>query len=447
MENMKKVFLFLFLFYLALILAVVFNNSCGNTSPFCLLADKEEMYNLSEEFLPVYINETENKKSINDILLENENIIRNAKIEGIKFLKQEREIVFTIGASDPDDIEGKDIWYDVFSLNFPPRVIICLYGVSSNGSIVKFFKNMEITGFVLNPYVEHVVSEYVIFFKDLVAVNVNYDKDEKKLALEYYAISPEYTMGYGVRIADTQIDPIPQIIMIKKELTKYGLENYLLIASDHKTVVLESPFYKTKDEAAQYIDSLENFGYKGKLAIREYKDFPKPHRFEVVSEMIITGENGVNLESVVYNEFVPEKIYQLSYSEIHLITKDIFSPNVQRDENKIAKYYYKLSDMYKNYSTTDDSIKEMAFIVAIKLLEIIYFYYPKTANADESLWNIANMIRETGIKDFLNEITCYKKIISEYPDSLFAGESIGRVKVMENHDIYMLLRKKNLKDN
>jgi len=306
---------------------------------------------------------------------------------------------------------------------------------------------MEITGFILNPYMVNKISEFGIFFKDFINVNAFYSKTNNKLTIEYYFIDPEFKRGYGVRVADTKIDPIAQILAIKRELKHYGLLSYLLIASDQKTVVLESPFFSTKDEAVEYIDSLENVGYKGKLAIREYKDFPRVHRFEVVSEVVITEENSLNLENIVYSEFLPGKVYQLGYPEIFLISKDIFSPKVQKDEKRITEYYYKLSDIYRNYKTDDDHTKRLASLVAIKFLEIIYVYYPETKLADESLWDIANIIRKSGTGDVIDEESCYERIISEYPKSLFIEDAKTRIEEFKNRDIYMLLNRKGLKDH
>jgi hypothetical protein len=129
----------------------------------------------------------------------------------------------------------------------------------------------------------------------------------------------------------------------------------------------------------------------------------------------------------VYNELTPDKIYVLAYSELHLITKELFSPSVQNDEEAISDYYYKLSEIYMNYETDDDSMKKKAYAAAQKLLEIIYFRYPKSEKADDALWETAGIIREFGVEDVLSESDCYKKIVNEYKDSIFVEESKRRL--------------------
>jgi hypothetical protein len=169
----------------------------------------------------------------------------------------------------------------------------------------------------------------------------------------------------------------------------------------------------------------------GKLAIRDYKSFPEPHRFDVVSEVVITGEGEINLESIVYSELIPEKIFMLTYSELYLITKQIFSPRVQNDEELITEYYYSLSEIYRNYDALTEREKMTAVLVSVKLLEIIYFTFPDTVRADDALWEMANMLREYGIRDRIGELECYKKIVEEYPESIFLDESKSRIMDME----------------
>jgi hypothetical protein len=272
----------------------------------------------------------------------------------------------------------------------------------------------------------------VIFLEDWAEVVVEYSMDEHVLSMHYSFAEPPYRRGYGVRIADTMIDPLPHIIEIKRELTDYGLPNFLLTASDEETVVLESPFFTSRQEAIAYIESLEGFGFKGKLAIREYRDFPKPHRFDVVSEVVITGEGDVNLENLVYSELLPERIYSLAYSKLYVITKEIFSPRVQSDDELIVEYYYSLSEIYRNYETESPQVQDQARLVSIKLLEIIYFTYPESQRADDALWEMANLINEHGIQDLLDEKECYQRILREYPGSIFREESRERLKAMES---------------
>ena len=156
-------------------------------------------------------------------------------------------------------------------------------------------------------------------------------------------------------------------------------------------------------------------------------DFPKPHRFDVVSEIVITGDDSINLRNIVYAELKPQKIYGLSYSDIFLITKDIFSPQIRSEEDLIAEYYYKLSEIYRDFETDDSSIMRMAYTVSVKIFEVIYFNYPESQRADDSLWEIAQISEEYGIVDILSKEECYKKIVDEYPESIFAEEVKIRV--------------------
>ncbi len=391
-------------------------------------AEKDEYYTSSEEFLPLGAELGNEGEGIDPSFLEDDSLIHSAGLAGIKFLKDERRFVFSIKAQNPGELEGKQLKYDLILLNFPPRVVLTLYGVTTDEKIFRFFKNLDVRGIVRNPFADRYFSEYVLFFEDWIKATGSYDSGGARFMLDYSFTQPEYTHGFGIRIADTKIDPLNHIIEIKRELTKYGLENHLLIASDEETVVLESPFFKTRDEAIQYMEKLESFGYNGKLALRGYQSFPKPHRFDVVSEVVITGEDDVALRNIVYSELTPGKIYPLDYSEIHLITKELFSPTVQNDESAIAEYYYKLSEIYMNYETDEKKEKNMAYAAAEKLLEIIYFKYPKSDKADDALWETANIIREFGVADVLSEEECYRKIINEYHDSIFVDESKNRLK-------------------
>ena len=56
-------------------------------------------------------------------------------------------------------------------------------------------------------------------------------------------------------------------------------------------------------------------------------------------QVVITGEGDVNLKNLVYSELLPDRIYSLSFSELYLITKEIFSPRVQSDYELIVEYY------------------------------------------------------------------------------------------------------------
>jgi hypothetical protein len=219
-------------------------------------AEKEEYYTSSEEFLPLGAERGDNGEGIDLSFLEDDSLVHNAELGGIKYLKDKKRFIFTITANtakNPDGIRGKQLKYDLITLNFPPRVVLTLYGVTSDETIFRFFENLDVRGIVRNPFADRYFSEYVIFFDDWITVDSAYSSEDSQLILDYSFSSPEYTHGFGIRIADTKIDPLNHIIEIKRELTKFGLQNHLLIASDEETVVLESPFFKTRDEAIRYI--------------------------------------------------------------------------------------------------------------------------------------------------------------------------------------------------
>ena len=335
MNNKKNIFIILIIIFLFFFPGIYIEKNSNGPPRNSAFSETDQYYTSDEEFLPLGISDSEDIKVKNKEFLEDESLIKNAKIGGIKLLKDKKQFVFTIIPDDNEMLDNRDLKYDIFYINFPPRIILHLYGVKSEEKVYRFFKNMEILGLVLNPFKRGYYTEYVIFFRNWVDGNAVYEGEEKQLVLEYGSSEPEYTKGYGVRIADTKIDPLPQIVEIQNEIINYGLDCYLLIASDYETVVLESPFYGTKDEAVEYIVSLHNFGFKGKLAIRKYMDFPKPHRFDVVSETVITGEDRMDLRNIIYDELKPQKIYGLSYSDIFLLTRDIFSPQIRnvKEEN------------------------------------------------------------------------------------------------------------------
>jgi hypothetical protein len=395
-----------------------------------LFAEREESYTSSEEFLPLGASLGEGSSELDLSFLEDETYIHHAGLAGIRFLKDENRLLFKLKSDQPEALENRNLKYELFVENCPPRVILVLYGVVSTERVYRFFKNLNIRGVVHNPFIDTQVSEYVIFLEDWAEIVAEYSMEDKTLSLQYRFIEAPFTRGYGVRIADTLIDPLPHVIEIKRELTEYGLTNFLLIASDEDTVVLESEFFTTREEAVSYIESLEGFGFKGKLAIREYREFPKPHRFDVVSEVIITGEGDVSLKNIVYSELLPERIYSLSYAELYTITKEIFSPRVQNDDELIVEYYYTLSEIYRNYESKNTGVQNLARLVAIKLLEIIFFTYPESQRADDALWEMANIIGEYGIRDLLDEADCYRSIIEAYPDSIFLEESRARLNAM-----------------
>ena len=435
MNYKKNIFIILIIVFLFLSPGIFIEKDSNVPPGNCASAETDQYYTSDEEFLPLGISDSEDEKEKNKEFLENESFIKNAKIGGIKLLKDKKQFVFTISPDNNETLDNKDLKYEISYINFPPRIILHLYGVKSEEKVYRFFKNMEILGLVLNPFKRGYYTEYVIFFRNWIAGNAVYEVEEKRLVLEYGPSEPEYKKGYGVRIADTKIDPLPQVVEIQNEIKNYGLDCYLLIASDYETVVLESPFYGTKDEAVEYIESLHNFGFKGKLAIREYMDFPKPHRFDVVSETVITGEDRLDLRNIIYDELKPRKIYGLSYSDIFLLTRDIFSPQIRNVEENISEYYYKFSELYRDYETDSEDTRVMALVVSVKILELIYFNYPDSSRADDSLWEIAQTVLDYEISDILTEEDCYKKIIEEYPDSLFVEEASARLDAISGEEL------------
>jgi hypothetical protein len=390
-------------------------------------AEKEEWYTSSDEFLPLGADGGDESDSVDLSYLEDDTLIHRAELAGIRLLKDEDRLVFTLKAVDSQDIVEKDLKYSYELYNCPPRVVLVLYGVKVSERVYRFFENLSIRGVVLDPFLNGHASRFVIFLNDWSDVTAEYSREQKSLTLRYTAAAPPFRRGYGVRIADTKIDPLPHVIEIKRQLTASGMENMLLVASDEETIVLESPFSEEKQAAIEYIESLETVGFKGKLAIREYREFPKPNRFDVISEVVITGEGDVDLESLVYTELLPERISRLSYSELFLIVKEIFSPRVQNDDELIAEYFYSLSEIYRNYETADPQLSRSALLVSVKLLEIIYFQFPQSQRADDALWEMANVIREHNVMDEIGERECYKKLVKEYPDSIFFEESKARL--------------------
>jgi hypothetical protein len=390
-------------------------------------AEKESSYTTDEDYLPLGTEQDEKEKEANSAFLKDDSLVKNAIIKGIKIVKGESRVVFSMESSGPAGIAGKDLKFEAVAVNFPPRVILRMYGVKSPESVFRFFKNLDVIGIVSNPFVQEYLSEYVIFFKDWVSVSCAYSREETRLVLGYEFKNPDFRKGYGVRIADTKIDPLIQTVAIRNELKRNKLQSYLLIASDFETVVLESPFYRAKEEAVAYMDSLEKVGYKGKLAIRNYADFPEPLRIDVVSEVVVTGEDTVNLKNLVYTELTPQNLHPLSYSDIYTITKDLFSAQVQNNDNAMAEYYYKLSEIYRGYASDDEAVRRFAKKVTVKVLEIIVFKFPSSEKADEALWSMANIIKEHGVKDQLSEEQCYRKIVDEYPNSAFRAEAQKRL--------------------
>ncbi len=435
MKYYKKYFIIFIFLVSILFCGILLHKSRGGFFAHRAYAGNEQYYTSDDEFLPLGTITEEDADEAKQEFLQDDTFIKNARIKGIKLLKEENKLAFTIAADNPDDIENKELYFTVVPVNFPPRIIIRLYGVTSEEKIIHFFKSLDILGIAFNPFIKGYFTEYVVFYKNWIHAKGIYNHEKKHLIVEYELIEPENIKGYGVRIADTSIDPLPQVIEVKNELEKYGLESYLLIALDYETIVLESPFYNTKNEAVEYIESLESFGFKGKLAIRDYRAFPQPHRFDVVSEVVITGEDGVNLKNIVYEEFTPQKIYELSFSDLFLLTKGIFSPSIQNDEEAISEYYYDFSELYRNYDTDDETVREMAVLVSVKMLEVIVFNYPVSQGADDALWGMANTIREHGIEDVLSEEECYQKIVNEYPESIFNDEAKVRIDLIKNPDL------------
>jgi hypothetical protein len=431
MGGMKRIAVYLLLFSLFFSFTIYMQRGKRRSFYQAAYAEKEDWYTSFEEFLPVVDHEEKERKDIDETWLEKNGYITGAKIKGIKIRKDEDRMLFILSLPAADEIEKKDLFFEVFSVEFPPRIIVRLYGVQSNDRTFRFLKNLEITGVISNPFIPSWIAEYVIFFEDWVTGSGMYEREEEQLVLVYEFTSPLFNQGYGVRIADTKIDPLPQVIEVKRTLDQFGLQSYLLVAQDRETVVLESPFYKTKEEAVSYIESLEKFGYKGKLAIRRYSEFPVTNRFDVVSEVVITGEDDINLRNIVEKEWRPERVHSLGYRAIHTITMGYFSPRIKSDDDLVAEYYFNLSDIYRHYPTEDDAVRQQAHLVAVKILEIICFLYPDSRRADDALWGIANLIQSGFKSDILTEEDCYRTLRDRYPGSPFAKEAAARIAAIE----------------
>jgi hypothetical protein len=390
-------------------------------------AEKEDSYTAADEFLPLGAAADGGWEVLDQSYLQDPDSVKQAVLEGLKLHKEEQRLVFSVGAEDPGRVRGRELYYSITYVNFPPRLILVLYGVRSAKPIKSFFKDLPILGIVLNPFLDGDLSEYFVFFRDAVSFSGSWNADEGTLTVRFASASPDHVQGYGVRVADSRIDPLPQVIEIKKELTRFGLPNHLLLASDRETVVLESPFYPTRREAVEYMESLQAFGYQGKLALRGYRDFPEPDRFDVVSEVVITGEDEVNLKNLAYTELPPSKVHRLAYLELHRIILPLFSPSLQEDPAAMAELYYQLGEIYLNYESDDPREEQQASTVALRILEIVYFQYPETERADDALWDMANLIRRRQIRGRLSERECYRRILAEYPRSMFAEEASRRL--------------------
>jgi hypothetical protein len=390
-------------------------------------AEKNDLYTSNDEFLPLGSELGGEWASVDHSYLMDEESLRDGTLESITFLKEKGTLLFTIGTDEPDMLRGMKLYRSIEYFDFPPRMVLVLYGVRSEEHVYRFFTEGVIRGIVLNPFLKENVSEYVLFFEDTVELSSSYDETTGELSVSFTPSRPAYRRGFGIRIADTGIDPLPQIVEIKKELSEAGLENFLLIASDHETVVLESPFYETREEAISYMESLESFGYNGKLAIREHGSFPRENRVDVVSEIVITDTDDPNLLNAVMNELNPTKLYKFPTERIYKTLLPLFSPSVREDSELLAENLYGLSELYLNYPTEGPEEKERACTVSLKLLEIVYFRFPDTERADDALWDMANLIRRFWIRDRLTEEQCYRRIIREYPESLFFEESLDRL--------------------
>ncbi|MFW6180315.1 MAG: tetratricopeptide repeat protein [Spirochaetota bacterium] len=390
-------------------------------------AEKEDSYTAADEFLPLGAEGDGGWEVLDQSYLQDPDSVKQAELEGLRLHKEEQRLVFSVVAPDSGRVRGRELYHSITYVSFPPRLIVVLYGVRSTKPIRAFFKDLPILGIVLNPFLDGDLSEYFVFFRDAVSFSSSWDAGESTLTVRFASAEPDVTRGYGVRVADSRIDPLPHVIEIKKELTRYGLPNHLLLASDRETVVLESPFYPTRKEAVAYLESLENFGYRGKLALRQYQDFPEPHRSEVVSEVVITGEDEVNLKNLAYTELPPTKVHRLAYHELHRIILPMFSPRLQEDPGALAEQYYQLSEIYLNFESEDSREVEQASAVALRILEIIYFQYPETERADDALWDMANLMRQRRIRGRLSERECYRRLLAEYPRSMFAEEAARRL--------------------
>jgi hypothetical protein len=397
--------------------------------PFSARAEKEDGYTASDEFLPMGASIGGEWDVLDSSYLEDPESVRDAEVADIQLHKDERKLVFSIQGKK---VRGRKLYYTISHAQFPSRVILVLYGVRNPEPVKGFYENLPVTGVVQNPFLEGELTEFIVFLRESMLGTAEWDAEKEAFSLRLYPMDPAFRQGFGVRIADSKIDPLPHIIEIKKELSASDLPNHLLLASDRETVVLESPFYRTREEAVQYLEELQTFGYKGKLAIRGYLQFPKPDRFEVVSEVVITGEDDVNLKNLAYDQLTPRRVHRLEYQELYRAILDLVSPTLRADPEALVEQYHALAEIYLNYETEDQSTELKAARVALKLFEVIYFQFPETGRADDALWDMANLMKRLPVRDQLSEEECYRKIVEEYPESMFAEEAAYRLGLQQS---------------
>ena len=97
-----------------------------------LHAEKDEMYTSSEEFLPLGSSLGEGSAAQDLSFLEDETLINDAELAGIRLLKDENRLLFMLKAGQPEALAERDLKYDLFIENCPPRIVLLLYGVVSS---------------------------------------------------------------------------------------------------------------------------------------------------------------------------------------------------------------------------------------------------------------------------------------------------------------------------
>jgi len=140
MSGMKRIVIYTLLFTLLFFCTLFLHSRYDDISCFSAHAEKEEWYTSSEEFLPV-IDAEEVKGEVIDVqyLVQN-GYITAAKIKSLKIRKDENTMLFILATARGQ----KELFFEVLSVGFPPRIIVRLYGVENEDRTFRFFKNIEI---------------------------------------------------------------------------------------------------------------------------------------------------------------------------------------------------------------------------------------------------------------------------------------------------------------
>ena len=121
---MKRIIVYTLLFSLLLSCALFLHTMGRDGSFFSAYAEIEEQYTSFEEFLPVVEKEEQEGEVVDVEYLEQNGYITGAKIKGIKIRKDENTILFLLSPESGVDLGEKQLFYEVLSVGFPPRIIV-----------------------------------------------------------------------------------------------------------------------------------------------------------------------------------------------------------------------------------------------------------------------------------------------------------------------------------